>query len=122
MPSKTREARLDQKARQETKLNQRLADLAEKGYDKAKIVKDAKVKMLKAELRKTTARLKTIADKEKKREEMAMKKAEKTAAPKKEKAKKQKDDAAAAEVSKRQQKKREKKEKKQTKDGADAAE
>lgn len=119
MPSKTKEARLEQKAGQETKLNQRLADLAERGYDSKKVVKDTKVRLLRSELRKTTARLKAITEKEKKREDMARKKAEKTAAPKKEKAKKQKEEGAATEISKRQQKKREKKEKKPSKDTAE---
>ncbi len=77
MPSKTREARLEQKSGQEAKLNQRLADLADRGYDTEKTGKDAKVRMLRAELRKTTDRLKAIDEKEKKREEMARKKADK---------------------------------------------
>lgn len=113
MPSKTKAARLQQKTNLEITLNHHLAKLAENGLEPSKISKDPKVKMLRAEMRKTTARLQVISTMEKKREDMVKKKAEKAAAPKREKTKKQKDMEDAS-MSKRQQKKREKKDKKQS--------
>lgn len=122
MPSKTREARVDQKVSLESELSQRLADLTEKGRKSDKLTRDPKVRKLRAQLRKTTNRLEVIAAKEKKIEEMAKAKAEKASLPIKEKAKKQKGTSEEAEMSKRQQKKREKIDKKQSKDDAEATE
>lgn len=112
MPSKTKAARLEQKANLEFTLNQHLANLAEKGLEPSKMAKDPTVKKLRAEIRKTTARLQVISTMEKKREGMIKRKTEKEATPKKEKLKKQKE-VEDGSVSKRQQKKIEKKEKKQ---------
>ncbi len=120
MPSKTRESRLDQKADLETKLNERLSKLAEMGCETERITKDALVKMLRAELRKTNARLRVIAEREQKLEEMAKAKAESAVLPKAEKGKKQKKATEETGVSKRQQKKREKQGKKKSKDGEGA--
>lgn len=119
MPSKSKEARLDQKTRLEDQLSQRLAELAEKGYESVRIAKDTKVKMIRADLRKTTARLSVISAKQKKLEEMSEAKKKKVVAPKAEKSKKKKPTPEETSVSKRQQKKREKKEKKQSEAGAE---
>ncbi len=120
MPSKTRESRLNQKADLETKLNERLSKLAEMGHATERIAKDALVKMLRADLRKTNARLRVIAEREKKLEDMAEAKAQKAVSSKKKDDKKQKKATEELEVSKRQQKKREKKEKKQSKNVKEA--
>ncbi len=116
MPSKSKEARLDQRSQLEDKLNQRLAELRDKGEEASRIPQDPKVKMLRADLRKTTERLKAIEAKGKKADELAERKAAKASASKEEKGKKQKDSAQEPSMSKRQQKKREKMEKKQGKD------
>ncbi|MBW2129167.1 MAG: hypothetical protein JRH13_07360 [Deltaproteobacteria bacterium] len=114
MASKTKEARLDQKKRLEEQLERRLAALTDRGLDSARIAKDVKVRMLRAEIRKTNARLKAISAIEKKNEEMARLRTEKAAAPKKEKGKKQKAQPQEEKISKRQQKKRQKKVKKKS--------
>ena len=110
MASKTKEARLNQKAYLEGKLEQRLSILAEKGLDPKKISGDMAVKKLRAEIRETNARLKAIKARKTKLEEMAKAKAEKLASPKQEKGKKKKVTDEALEMSKRQQKKKKKKE------------
>jgi len=111
MPSKTREARLDQKAFWEAKLNQRLSLLKEKGLESRPIAKDIAIKSLRAKLRETESRLNAIDALEKKVQDMARLKAEKMAIPKEGKAKKKKGEEEPA-VSKRQQKKKKKAEKK----------
>ena len=114
MPSKTREARLEQKAYFEKKLEERLSLLGEKGLDSKQITRDAAVKKLRAQLRKTNDRLTVIDAREQKVAEMAKAKAEKSAAPKKkEKAPKKESQKDDAQMSKRQQKKRAKKEEKE---------
>lgn len=114
MPSKSKEARLNQKAYLEYKLNQRLAILSEKGVESGRIVKDPAVKKLRAQLRETEGRLEVIAAGERKTEEMARAKSEKRTAAKKEKTTKKKEPEEQPEMSKRQKKKREKKSKAQS--------
>lgn len=114
MPSKTNTARENQKEYWESRLTQRIDVLAEKGLDQSQIAKDKAVKKIRAELRKTEARLKTITELEQKTAEMAKMKAEKMAAPKKEKGgKKEKETPEETKISKRQAKKKKKKELKQ---------
>ena len=110
MPSKAKEARLDQKAYWENKLNQRLTLLGEKGLDSKKISKDGTVRSLRAKIRKTDSRLRAIHTLEKKADDMTKAKAEKTAVPKVEKGKKGKKKDEASTASKRQQKKQKKRE------------
>jgi hypothetical protein len=113
MGSKSRQTREAQKAYWENQLNRRLSLLKEKGVEPEQIEKDLEVKRLKAEIRKTDSRLRTIAAKEKKVQDMAAAREKKAAAQeKKEKTKKEKASAEAAEMSKRQQKKRKKMEEK----------
>ncbi len=113
MASKSKEARLDQRAYWQNQLDQRLAALTEQGVEPQKIAKDITVRSLRAKLRKTESRLKVIAGREQKVAEMATAKAEKQAAPKKDKVKAEKVDQETQEMSKRQQKKQKKKEGKQ---------
>ena len=120
MPSKDKEARLDQKGYLEIRLNRRLADLAEKGFEPSRISKDSTVRKLRAEIRKTNARLKVIKGKQEKLDEMVKAKVQKAAEPKKEKGKKQKTSEEEPGMSKRQQKKREKKGKKDGEKGGEA--
>jgi len=115
MPSKSKTARLEQKAYWEEKLAQRLSALAEKGFPPEKIARDTAVKQLRARIRETGARLRVISEREKKAEEMARARAEKTAAPKMKKTKKTAEADAGGNVSKRQQKKQKKKAEKQGK-------
>jgi len=110
MASKSKEVRIEQKKYWETKLEQRLGALAEKGADPKEAAKDPAVKRIRAHLRETEARLKAIISLEAKAEEMAQKKAAKAEAPKKEKGKKGKAKQETQEVGKRQQKKKKKKE------------
>jgi len=114
MTSKSEETRANQKEYWEKKLAERIALLTEEGAETPAVNKDTIVKMLKAKIRRSRARLRSIAEMAKKVDEKAARKAEKLAAPKPEKPKKK---AAADEVSpeesKRQQKKKQKKEKKE---------
>ena len=118
MSSKSKQSREDQKVYWEEKLNQRISVLTEKGLDPTGIAKDGAVKQLRAKLRETHARLKAIADLEKKAEEMANLREEKKAAATQEASKKKKaaKEEAAPEMSKRQQKKKKKLEEKQKPD------
>jgi hypothetical protein len=109
MTSKSLEARENQKEYWESKLNQRLSFLTEKGFETHKIAKDSIVRKFRAKIRETKSRLKTIASKEIKVAEMAKIKAEKMATPKQEKVKKKKEIEKTTEMSKRQQKKSKKK-------------
>jgi len=108
MPSKTKEAQVEQKNYLEARLNERLSDLAGKGMEPGRIAKDSAVRKLRADLRATKNRLSVIKGKEEKIEEMARLKAEKLAAPKAEKTKKGKAGEEQPEMSKRQQKKKDK--------------
>jgi hypothetical protein len=111
MSSKHREARLEQKAYWEEKLNQRLAVLNDKGTASEKIAKDPFVRNARAKIRKSEFRLKAIIDLEKKLKEMEKAKAEKIGEPKKLKGKKkQPSQEESSAVSKRRQKKIMKKE------------
>ncbi len=112
MGSKSKEARLAQKAYWESKLEQRLQDLAQKGVDAQKAAKDPKVRHLRAKLRETMARIEAIEAMERKNQEMAKKKAEKAKQPKGTKAKKKKAEEEKQQLSKRQQKKQKKKQQK----------
>lgn len=109
MPSKTKEARIDQKERWESELNRRLTFLSESGTESDKIVKDAAVRKIRAKLRETNARLDRISALKGKLEKMAESKAAKAAAPKEKKGKKKEEQAKTPEMSKRQQKKQKKK-------------
>lgn len=90
MASESKETRLKQKAALEAKLQKRLALLAEKGLDENKIARDVLVKQLKADIKSTEARLRTIAAHVKLTEELAAIKAERLAKPKEEASKQKK--------------------------------
>ena len=113
MRSKSREARQEQKGFWQSKLEQRLSVLADRGFEPGTIAKDVTVRKIRAKIRETEGRLKVIAGREDKSEEMARIKAEKVASPKKQKEKK-KETEGAEQTSKRQQKKKKKKENKDT--------
>lgn len=114
MPSKSKEVRLNQKADLEDNLSRRLVILAGKGIDDpSSIARDTTVRGIRANIRKTKARLKAIDAREDKKEEMARVKAEKAASPKKIKSGNKKEAEEAAILSKRQQKKKKKKDKKE---------
>jgi hypothetical protein len=108
MASKSKEARLDQRAYWEQKLSDRLSILGSRGVDSSRVNKDVAVRKIRARLRETQNRLNSIESLEKKIEGMARLKAEKMAAPKEDKVKKKKETADPAETSKRQQKKKQK--------------
>jgi DNA polymerase III delta prime subunit len=111
MRSETKETRLDQKNYWQRQLDSRLAELKEQGLPQGQVSKDAAVRKIRAEMRKATARLQAIANKEKKITDMAEAKAQKAAAPKEKKQKGKKGAEEGAEMSKRQQKKKAKKQK-----------
>ncbi len=115
MPSKSKEARLEQKHLVEVKLNERLNQLAEQGLGPQAIAKDRAVRKLRADLRKATDRLTVIRAREGKLQQMAEAKQEKLAQPKKEKSKKTKEVEGESEMSKRQKKKLEKQKEKDKK-------
>lgn len=110
MGSKTKQTREGQKTYWETKLNQRISVLAEKGMESEKIAKDPGVRNIRAKIRQAQGRLKVIADSEKKAEEISRDKAEKMASPIKEKAKKEKEQKKEPDISKRQLKRLKKRE------------
>ena len=85
MGSKQKETQSGQKAFLEQKLENRLTLLSGKGIESFEINKDVHVKKLRANIKAVNARLKAIADIEKKTEELARIKAEKAALPAKEK-------------------------------------
>jgi hypothetical protein len=85
MGSNQKETQSIQKACFEQKLEKRLTLLSGKGIESPDINKDVLVKKLRANIKGINARLKTIADTEKKTEELAKVKAEKAALPAKEK-------------------------------------
>jgi len=116
MASKDKEARLAQKAYWQDRLDQRLNALAQDGKEAAQIEKDSEVRRLRALVKESNSRLKTIEAKEAKKEEMSRIKAERLAAPKEEKTKKKKGAEEDKQESKRQQKKKKKKAEKQTKE------
>lgn len=112
MVSKSKDSREVQKEYWTNKLNQRLSFLAEKGLEQVEVAKDTTIRKIRAKIRDTEGRLRTIAGLEKKTGEMVRIKAEKAAAPKKEKGKKKKEGEQTTEMSKRQKKKKKKAEKK----------
>jgi hypothetical protein len=113
MASKEKIVREGQKTYWERKLNQRIEVLKGKEFETDKIEKDTVVKKIRAKIRETKSRLRTIDEKEKKIEEMARIREEKKAAPAKVKTKKEKpsEKAPAEAKSKKKKKKEEKKEK-----------
>ena len=72
---------VQQRASFEQTLQERLSFLSGKGIRSSKADKDTIVRKLKADIRAVNFRLKTIADNEKRTEEMAKIKAERSAAP-----------------------------------------
>jgi hypothetical protein len=108
MPSKAKEARIEQKSYLEGKLKERLAMLAEKGLDPQMAAKDTTVRKIRAEIRATDSRLAVIESKEKKIADMAKNKADRSKSEGKEKIKKIKNKQEEPEMSKRQKKKLEK--------------
>ena len=70
-----------QRASFEQTLRERLSFLSGKGTPSSKVDKDTIVRKLKADIRAVDHRLRTIADNEKRTEEMARIKAERAAAP-----------------------------------------
>lgn len=109
MPSKTKEVRLDQKHHWENQLKQRLSVLSEKGVKPKDASKDKAVRMIRAKMRETEARLRTIESMEKRSEELSKAKAEKASAPESKKERKKTKAPSEPETSKRQQKKQKKK-------------
>ena len=112
MPSKTEESRTNQRGHLKNELNRRVSFLAEKGLEPQKVSKDTEVRRLRAKLRETESRLRSIAGKKEKLEEMARLKAEKLARPKEDKNKKQTKGDEVPKASKRQEKKKKKQESK----------
>ena len=109
MASKDKAARENQNAYWEGKLKERIDTLAGQGLSEQLIAKDTAVRGIRARMRETGARLRAVARREEKVEEMARAKAEKLAAPKQEKGKKKAMAEEAPQASKRQQKKQKKK-------------
>ena len=109
MPSKSREARDEQKKYWEGQLKLRLELLGEKGLPSEKVAKDPMVRKIKAKLRSTGRRMVVIEGRRKKIEEMARIKAEKMGGAKREGSKKKKVKLEESGPSKRQLKKQKKK-------------
>lgn len=85
MPSETKTVRQAQKDRCEQAVQRRLALLKERGASQEEIAKDARLRHLKANLRRATERLRVIETLEKQAEALKLKKqkaAEQEAAPK----------------------------------------
>jgi hypothetical protein len=114
MPSKSQEARDEQKKYWEGQLKLRLTLLNEKGLPSEKVYKDPTVRKIKAQLRATARRMEVIEGRRKKAEEMVRAKAEKMKGPKKAGAKKKKAPSEESGPSKRQLKKKMKKEGKES--------
>jgi len=83
MNSQSKETRLQQQALLNSKLQKRLAMLAEKGMDEKAIARDVIVKELKSKLKETAARLRAIEKVVKRTGELDAIKAERLANPKK---------------------------------------
>lgn len=107
MASKLKQTQLRRKEQYERKLNNRLALLAERKVEAARINKDPLVKNLRAQIEATDNRLKAIAALEKQAADLATKKVEKAEAEKAAKAAK----AAPAKAVEGGKEKKEKKEK-----------
>ena len=84
MASQSRETRQRQLIAWEAKLKNRLAALGEQGADEKKISSDVLVKELKAKIKESQLRLRTIDAFEKKTAELAAAKAEREAKPQEE--------------------------------------
>lgn len=84
MGLKRKQVQMRHKAYFEQELQNRLSFLSGKGIEAPKIDKDPIVRKLKANIRAAKKRLRLIADKEKRTEEMAKIKAERAASPPKE--------------------------------------
>ena len=116
MGSKQKQTQTEQKAYFERRLKDRLSFLSEKGIEFPMTDKDTIVKKLRANIDAINARLKTIANYEKRTAELAKMKAEKTAVPlkepevSKEKKEKIKEKEAPAEKKEKKKKKTEKEE------------
>ena len=82
MASKLKQTQLRRKEQYERKLNNRLALLAERKMEPARMNKDPLVKSLRAQIEATDARLKAIAALEKRAAELAKAKADKAEAEK----------------------------------------
>jgi hypothetical protein len=118
MPSKTKDSRLDQKSHWQEELNRRISELTAAGASEEKIRKDAAVRRIRAEIRKSSARLTAIGRRAKQLEDMGVRRAEKAAAPKQEKKKKGKAEEEAAAAQSKRQKKKQKKETKAPEEAA----
>ena len=81
MGSKHKQSRVEQKASFERWLEDRLSYLSKKGIEAPKIDKDVIVKKLRADINAVNTRLKSIAEIEKRTEELVRNKADKKAAP-----------------------------------------
>jgi len=81
MGSKHKQSRVEQKASFERRLEDRLSYLSKKGIEAPKIDKDVIVKKLRADINAVNTRLKSIAEIEKRTEELVRNKADKKAAP-----------------------------------------
>lgn len=84
MSSESRETRLKQKAVWESKLQKRLALLAQKGLDAKQSERDAAIRELKSKIRQSQLRLGAIDASEKRTADLAAAKAERLAKPKEE--------------------------------------
>jgi hypothetical protein len=107
MTAKGKETRQSQKAAWEVKLQKRLAFLGEKGFDEKKIARDVLVRELKAKVKESQARLRTIGANEKRTAELAAIKAERLAKPKEETPKPKKQEEPPAEKKPKKKKKKE---------------
>lgn len=83
MNSQSMETRLQQQALLNTKLQKRLAKLAEETTDEKTIARDVTVKELKSKLKETAARIRAIDAVDKRNGELAVIKAERLANPQK---------------------------------------
>jgi hypothetical protein len=83
MGSKQKQTQAVQRDQFKRRLEERLSLLSEKGIEPSKIEKDTLVKKLRANLRAINVRLNTIAEYEKRTEELARIKVERAAAPRK---------------------------------------
>lgn len=116
MASKTKLSREIQMRYWKERLGRRVSSLKEKGADETTVAMDAAVRKIRAKIRETLARLRTIGMREEKLEQMARAREAKLAEPKKEKVKKKGEAEEKQEASKRQQKKQKKKEVKEVKE------
>ena len=112
MGSTSKGTQFEQRAHWERRLSQRVASLADKGYDPERIKKDAAIRQIRAKIREAESRLRRIEANERKLEDMARSRAEKQAQPVKEKGKKKEVPDEKTTTSKRQEKKKKKQESK----------